>query len=114
MTIAKPYPEDLVKVARKVVWYEESEESLGDVRTFLAQLMVYGSAADVVVVEYVPAVSGSIGGRAGRSVLRRRGGNVAYTDGNGGGAIPAAPVTRRHDWTGGRKLFGQVSRRRPA
>jgi hypothetical protein len=50
-----PFPADLVRVAKKVVWYDNPEESLAGLPSFLAQLMVYGSAADVTVAEqYVP------------------------------------------------------------
>jgi hypothetical protein len=51
MMIAKPYAEELLRVARKVVWYDEPEATLADLKTFLSHLMVYGSAADVEVVE---------------------------------------------------------------
>lgn len=55
MTLTAPYPAELVRVARKVVWYDAPEQTLADLRTFLTQLMVYGSLADVAVVErYVP------------------------------------------------------------
>jgi hypothetical protein len=55
MTMTTPYPPELVRVARKVVWYESPEESLADLPNFLTQLMVYGSSTDVTVVErYVP------------------------------------------------------------
>jgi hypothetical protein len=56
MSLTTPYPADLLLVARKVVWYEKPEETLADLMTFLAHLMVYGSSADVSVAErYVPA-----------------------------------------------------------
>jgi hypothetical protein len=56
MTLAPPYPAELIRVARKVVWYDRPEESLADLPTFLAHVMVYGSAGDVIVVErFVPA-----------------------------------------------------------
>ncbi len=51
MILTKPFAEELERIARKVVWFEKPEMALGDVRTFLAHLMVYGSAADVAVVE---------------------------------------------------------------
>lgn len=55
MRLMSPYPLDLVRVARKVVWYDAAELTLADLRTFLAHLMVYGSPADLAVVEqYVP------------------------------------------------------------
>jgi hypothetical protein len=53
--ITPPYPEELLRVAKKVVWYDRPEQTLGDLKTFLTHLMVYGSAADVAVVgRYVP------------------------------------------------------------
>jgi hypothetical protein len=56
MNLTIPYPAELVRVARKVVWYDKPEQTLADLNTFLAHLMVYGAAADVAVVErYVPA-----------------------------------------------------------
>lgn len=54
-TIGQPYPADLIRTARKVVWYDAPESALRDAKTFLAHLMVYGSPADIAVVEqYVP------------------------------------------------------------
>jgi hypothetical protein len=56
MTLARPYPAELIRVARKVVWYDSPEETLADLPAFLAQVMVYGSSADVTQVEqFVPA-----------------------------------------------------------
>ncbi len=51
MKIVRPYPAELLRVARKVVWYDAPERTLGDLSTFLAHLMVYGSQADVRLVE---------------------------------------------------------------
>ncbi|HEY1342405.1 MAG TPA: hypothetical protein VGF59_33095 [Bryobacteraceae bacterium] len=56
MTLAPPYPAELTRVARKVVWYDRPEETLADLPMFLAHVMVYGSPADAAVVEqFVPA-----------------------------------------------------------
>ena len=56
MTLTAPYPEDLLRVARKVVWYDSPEATLADIPTFLAHVMIYGSPSDVATVErYVPA-----------------------------------------------------------
>lgn len=56
MTLAAPYPVELVRVAKKVAWYDSPAETLADLPAFLAQVMVYGSAADVETVErFVPA-----------------------------------------------------------
>jgi hypothetical protein len=55
VTLTTPYPEELLRVARKVVWYERPEQTLVDLKSFLTHLMVYGSPADLAVVErYVP------------------------------------------------------------
>ena len=55
MTLTAPYPDSLVRVAKKVVWYDSPEDTLADLPTFLAHLMVYGSSTDLAVVErYVP------------------------------------------------------------
>jgi hypothetical protein len=55
MTLAPPYPPELIRVARKVVWYDKPEETLADLPTFLAHVMVYGSPADVAMVQqFVP------------------------------------------------------------
>ena len=54
-TLKVPYPAELVRIARKVVWYDTPEETLADLKTFLAHLMVYGSPADVDAVRrHVP------------------------------------------------------------
>jgi len=56
MTLTVPYPADLLRIARKVVWYDQPGQTLADLDTFLAHLMVYGSSADVAVTrQYVPA-----------------------------------------------------------
>jgi hypothetical protein len=47
--IAAPYPDELIRIARKVVWYDAPSQTLADLKTFLAHLMVYGSPADVDV-----------------------------------------------------------------
>ena len=55
MNLTAPYPPELLRVARKVVWYDKPEHTLADPKTFLAHLMVYGSSVDVAVVEqHVP------------------------------------------------------------
>jgi hypothetical protein len=36
MTLAPPYPAELIPVARKVVWYDRPENTLADLPTFLA------------------------------------------------------------------------------
>jgi hypothetical protein len=51
MKFVRPYPPELLRVARKVVWDDAPERTLDDIPTFLAHLMVYGSPSDVHVVE---------------------------------------------------------------
>jgi hypothetical protein len=51
MNPTPPYPAGLLRVLRKVVRYDKAEETLADVRTFLAHLMVYGSSAVVSIAE---------------------------------------------------------------
>ena len=56
MNLTPPYPAELLRVARKVVWYGSPEETLSDLTAFLSNLMVYGSSEDVAITEqYVPA-----------------------------------------------------------
>ena len=55
MAIPVPYPEELLRIAQKVVRYDEPEVTLADLGAFLTHLMVYGSPTDVQLVEsYVP------------------------------------------------------------
>ncbi|MCW5980067.1 MAG: hypothetical protein KIT09_18435 [Bryobacteraceae bacterium] len=55
MILPLPYPPELLRVARKVVWYDAPERTLSDLPTFLAHLMVYGSPLDVAATErHVP------------------------------------------------------------
>lgn len=39
MTLPTPYPAELVRVARTVVWYDSPENALADLTTLLTQLM---------------------------------------------------------------------------
>lgn len=48
--LTAPYPPELLRIARKVVWYATPKETLREPKTFLAHLMVYGSLADVTTV----------------------------------------------------------------
>lgn len=55
MTLSRPYSAELIRVARKVVWYDKPDETLADLPNFLAHVMVYGSTGDLAVVErFVP------------------------------------------------------------
>jgi hypothetical protein len=47
MRLTVPYPAELLRVARKVVWYDKPEQTLADLNTFLSHSMVYGSSADL-------------------------------------------------------------------
>ena len=51
MILMTPYPPELLRIAKKVVWYDSPEATLADLPTFLTQLMVYGSPSDVATVE---------------------------------------------------------------
>jgi hypothetical protein len=56
MNLTPPYPAELLRVAQKVAWHDIPEDTLSDLMTFLPHLMVYGSSADLAIVEeYVPA-----------------------------------------------------------
>jgi hypothetical protein len=56
MTLTQLFPPELIRVPRKVVWYDILENTLADLPTFLAHVIVYGSPADVALVErFVPA-----------------------------------------------------------
>jgi len=56
MTLAVPYPAELLRVAKKVAWYDSPEATLADLPAFLAHVMIYGSAGDIEAVErFVPA-----------------------------------------------------------
>jgi len=63
MTLAAPYPVELLRVAKKLGWYDNPEETLADLPAFLAQVMIYGSAADLQTVErFVPPIFRSLAG----------------------------------------------------
>jgi hypothetical protein len=49
----KPLPvtPELLNVARRVVWFKEAEEALGDPVHFLAHVMTYGTIEDLKVLE---------------------------------------------------------------
>ena len=56
MIFTAPYPTELLRIARKVVWFDRPEETLRNLKTFLAHVMVYGSPAEIAAVErYIPA-----------------------------------------------------------
>jgi hypothetical protein len=54
MTLTVPYPADLLRIARKVVWYDQPEQTLAHLDTFLAHLMVYGFECEDNAVEGNP------------------------------------------------------------
>ena len=41
------YPEDLKRVAKRVVWFKAPEETLEEPKLFLAHLMTYGTLDDI-------------------------------------------------------------------
>jgi hypothetical protein len=41
------YPEDLKRVAKRVVWFKTPEEALQEPKLFLAYLMTYGTLEDI-------------------------------------------------------------------
>lgn len=43
------WPEDLLAVARRVVWFKEPDRALEDQCEFLAHLMTYGTIEDLTV-----------------------------------------------------------------
>lgn len=43
------YPDELHKVAKRVVWFKPPEEALKDTKLFLAHVMTYGTLDDIVV-----------------------------------------------------------------
>ena len=52
---ALPRTPELLRVARRVVWFEEPEQVLADPRQFLAHVMMYGTVEDLA------ALSGTVG-----------------------------------------------------
>lgn len=44
---ALPITPDLLRVARRVVWFQEPERALADPMQFLAHVMVFGSVEDL-------------------------------------------------------------------
>ncbi len=45
------HPDELVAVAKRVVWFEPPEQSLGDAKRFLAYLMTYGTLEEILVAK---------------------------------------------------------------
>ncbi len=63
----KPLPvtPELMRVARRVIWFEEPERALADPMQFLAHVMVFGT------VEDLRALRGVVGKNEYREVLER-------------------------------------------
>jgi len=102
----------LLRVARKVVWYDAAERTLDDIPTFLAHLMVYGSPADVKLVEqyispeeFRKAVGGCARGNIYARCLDRMAQESRYAANS---AITAAPVSRRQLGTGSRAILRAI------
>ena len=94
MNLTAPYPVELLRVARKVVWYDTPMQTLADLKTFLSLLMVYGSSADVAVTKrYVPA-------EEFRKVLQNAPAGVftqdAWEKWHEDLGMPVPPLPRRH------------------
>ena len=62
---ALPTTPELLRVARRVIWFEEPERALADPLQFLAHVMVFGT------VEDLKALHGIIGKEQYREVLER-------------------------------------------
>ena len=114
MTLAAPYPPELVRVARKVVWYNSPEAALADLPDFLTHLMVYGSSMDVAAVEQLFRWRNS--GRSWRRLLleylRRKFGSdgtrdleYPYHRCRDAGFRTARSVRRRVDSSAGREPY---------
>ena len=96
MTLTVPYPADLLRIARKVVWYDQPEQTLADLDTYLAHLMVYGSSADVAVTgQYVPTEEfRMVLENAPADCLHKRLGRNGMNNSESGEASAKAPVSR--------------------
>jgi hypothetical protein len=46
-----PHAPELLRVARRVVWFKEPEETLADPVLFLAHVMTYGTIEDLAALE---------------------------------------------------------------
>jgi hypothetical protein len=60
-----PHTPALLAVARRVVWFQEPDETLDDPVQFLAHVMTYGTIEDLA------ALDGVVGPQAFRHVLRQ-------------------------------------------
>ena len=47
---ALPKTPELLRVARRVIWFDEPENALADPRQFLAHVMVYGTVEDLAAL----------------------------------------------------------------
>jgi len=104
MNLSAPYPADLLRLAQKVVWYDKPEETLADVRTFLAHLMVHGSSADVSMASFMFQRKNSE--EYLRTLLLAFSRNKFGRDGMTGlemstSPLPTPPVSRWLVWPGG-------------
>src|SRR5579863_8829422 len=63
---ALPKTPELLRVARRVIWFDEPENALADPRQFLAHVMVYGTVEDLV------ALRGIVGLADFREVIGKR------------------------------------------
>jgi hypothetical protein len=51
LVLQEPFPQDLCAVVRRVVWFQEPEETLKDPVMFLAFLMTHGTADEIVTTK---------------------------------------------------------------
>ena len=63
--IALPMTPELLRVARRVIWFEEPERALADPHQFLAHVMVFGT------IEDLKALHGVVGKDGYREVLEQ-------------------------------------------
>ena len=49
----KPLPRtiELLRVARRVIWFDEPERALADAARFLAHVMVFGTVGDLIALD---------------------------------------------------------------
>jgi len=78
-------PAEMLRVARKVVWYDEPEQTLADLKTFLSHLMVYDARQSIfawricssVFVTKGPGATTGLAKRAARKEQNAQGRSAA-------------------------------------
>ena len=46
-----PYPQELLELATRRVWYKTPDEALGRSKAFVAHIMAYGNQSDLAILE---------------------------------------------------------------